>query len=157
MSDSLALHDTLFAAVRKANPVEDPRRQRVFLWLVVGLLWEKTVSLSALALVIVSPAHAASRVRRLRLETDVATFTLGRDRVRWILTPNRGGLLNSSKFDVRLERDGTRVTAIVAEGGGWGHGIGMCQVGAMGRARAGQDYRTILGTYYPGTELRELY
>jgi hypothetical protein len=66
MSDSLTLHDTLFTAVRKANPREDPRRQRVFLWLVVGLLLEKTVSLSALALVIVSPAHAASRVRRLR-------------------------------------------------------------------------------------------
>jgi phosphoglycolate phosphatase-like HAD superfamily hydrolase len=32
-----------------------------------------------------------------------------------------------------------------------------CQVGAMNRARAGQDYRTILHTYYPGTELVRLY
>src|SRR4029079_19431089 len=66
MCDSLALHDTLFAAIRKAHPTEDPRRQRVFIWLVVGLLLEKTISLTALALVIVSPAHAASRVRRMR-------------------------------------------------------------------------------------------
>jgi len=66
MSDSLSLHDTLFAAVRKANPEEDPRRQRVFVWAVVGLLLEKTISLTALALVIVSPAKAQSRVRRLR-------------------------------------------------------------------------------------------
>jgi stage II sporulation protein D len=99
----------------------------------------------------------SGRVRALRLETDAGRFTLGRDRVRWILTPNRGGLLNSSKFDVELTRAGGRVTEIVATGGGWGHGIGMCQVGAMGRARAGQDYRTILRTYYPGTEIQKLY
>ena len=36
-------------------------------------------------------------------------------------------------------------------GGGNGHGVGMCQAGAVGRARAGQDFRTILRTYYPGT------
>ena len=99
----------------------------------------------------------SGRVRALRLETDAGRFTLGRDRVRWILTPNRGGLLNSSKFDVALTRSGGRVTEIVATGGGWGHGIGMCQVGAMGRARTGQDYRTILRTYYPGTEIQRLY
>jgi hypothetical protein len=66
MSDSLSLYDTLFAAIRNANPTEDPRRQRVFVWAVVGLLLEQTISLAALALVIVSPAKAASRVRRLR-------------------------------------------------------------------------------------------
>jgi stage II sporulation protein D len=99
----------------------------------------------------------SGRVRALRLTTDASSFTLGRDRVRWILAPTRGGILNSSKFDVRLVRDGGRVSEIVAEGGGWGHGIGMCQVGAMGRARAGQDYRTILEAYYPGTEIQDQY
>lgn len=66
MSDSLSLYDTLLLAIRKANPDEDPRRQRVFAWAVVGLLMEKTISLTALALVIASTANAASRVRRLR-------------------------------------------------------------------------------------------
>src|SRR5947208_14647961 len=66
MSDSLSLYDTLLLAVRKANPDEDPRRQRVFVWAVVGLLMEKTISLPALVLVIVSAAKAASRVRGLR-------------------------------------------------------------------------------------------
>jgi peptidoglycan hydrolase-like amidase len=33
----------------------------------------------------------------------------------------------------------------------------MCQVGAMGRARAGQDYRTILTTYYQGTTIEKRY
>ena len=99
----------------------------------------------------------SGRVRRMTIDTDAGTFTVGRDRVRWILATPRGPILNSSKFDVRLVRAGGRVTEIVAEGGGWGHGIGMCQVGAMGRARAGQDYRTILGTYYPGTRITDQY
>lgn len=99
----------------------------------------------------------SGRVRALRIDTDAGSFTVGKDRVRWILTPARGGTLNSSKFDVQLTRSGGRVAEIVANGGGWGHGIGMCQIGAMGRARAGQDYRTILGAYYQGAELQDLY
>ncbi len=100
----------------------------------------------------------SDRIRAMRIETDAGMATVGRDRIRWILPTNAGAPLNSSKFDVRLERDaGGRVAAVVAEGGGWGHGIGMCQVGAMGRARAGQDYQTILRTYYPGTQLTKMY
>jgi stage II sporulation protein D len=95
----------------------------------------------------------SGRVRAMAIDTDAGRFTVGRDRVRWILTPMRGGILNSSKFDVRMSPDG----GAVIEGGGWGHGIGMCQVGAMGRARAGQNYRTILRAYYPGTEIRKVY
>jgi len=66
MSDSLSLYDTLLLAVRKANPDEDPRRQRVFAWAVAGLLLEKSIHLTVWALVIASAAKAASRVRRLR-------------------------------------------------------------------------------------------
>lgn len=100
----------------------------------------------------------SDRVRALRISTDVGDVVVGKDRIRWIfLTPRTRAPLNSSKFDVRLERAGGRVSAVVAEGGGWGHGIGMCQVGAKGRAAAGQDYRTILRTYYPGTQLTRLY
>lgn len=98
----------------------------------------------------------SGRVRSMHIDTDAGRFTVGRDRVRWILTPTRGGILNSSRFDVRAER-GAAGLEFVAEGGGWGHGIGMCQVGAMGRARAGQDYRTILEAYYPGTEIDDQY
>ncbi|HEX2208118.1 MAG TPA: SpoIID/LytB domain-containing protein [Longimicrobium sp.] len=99
----------------------------------------------------------SDRVKRMRLQTDAGSWILGRDRVRWILAPNRGGILNSSKFDIDVIRRNGQIAEIVAAGGGWGHGIGMCQVGAMGRARAGQDYRTILRTYYPGTEIRRAY
>ena len=97
-------------------------------------------------------------VGEMKITTSTATFTVGGDRIRWILLTPKGVPLNSSKFDVTLERDRAgRVSAVVANGGGWGHGIGMCQVGAMGRARAGQSYRTILQPYFPGTKLLDLY
>jgi stage II sporulation protein D len=99
----------------------------------------------------------SGRVRALRIDTDAGSFTVGRDRVRWILAPARGGILNSSMFDVSVRRMGGTVTEIVAEGHGWGHGIGMCQMGAVGRANAGQDYRTILRAYYPGIEITRMY
>ena len=61
-------------------------------------------------------------------------------------------------FEIRVERDARGdISEITAEGMGWGHGIGMCQVGAMGRARAGQNYRQILQAYYEGTRLTRLY
>src|SRR5207247_2427876 len=41
--------------------------------------------------------------------------------------------------------------------GGRGHGVGLCQWGAVGRARAGEDYGKILATYFPGTKLERLY
>jgi stage II sporulation protein D len=44
-------------------------------------------------------------------------------------------------------------TVFVLSGGGWGHGVGMSQWGALGQAKAGRDYRQILATYYRGTEL----
>lgn len=66
MADSLNLYDTLFPVFRKALPHEDARRLRVFVWAVVGLLVEKTISLPLIALAIVSTAKAASRIRRVR-------------------------------------------------------------------------------------------
>jgi stage II sporulation protein D len=60
--------------------------------------------------------------------------------------------LPSLAFDARMER-GTAVFT----GRGSGHGAGLCQYGAAGAAQAGEDYRAILGRYYPGTELRKMY
>ena len=45
----------------------------------------------------------------------------------------------------------------VVNGAGFGHGVGMCQTGAIGRAKAGQSYRDILGAYYGGAKVEKLY
>jgi SpoIID/LytB domain protein len=44
----------------------------------------------------------------------------------------------------------------VFRGGGWGHAVGLCQSGAMGRAEAGQDAETIVKAYFAGTQLSGL-
>ena len=46
--------------------------------------------------------------------------------------------------------------AFVFRGGGWGHAVGLCQSGAMGRAEAGQDYETIVKAYFAGIQLSNL-
>ncbi len=60
--------------------------------------------------------------------------------------------LPSLWFDARV-----RGRTVEFDGRGSGHGAGMCQWGAAGAARAGQDYRAILATYYPGAELIRMY
>ncbi len=44
----------------------------------------------------------------------------------------------------------------VFRGGGWGHAVGLCQSGAMGRAEAGQDYETIVRAYFLGVDIGKL-
>ncbi|HXF96262.1 MAG TPA: SpoIID/LytB domain-containing protein [Gemmatimonadales bacterium] len=78
--------------------------------------------------------------------------------VRRILRPEPERFLGSTAFQLHVTRNGAgELTRLVAAGAGWGHGVGLCQWGAVGRARAGQGYRQILGTYFPGTKVERLY
>lgn len=68
------------------------------------------------------------------------------------------GNLNSGAFNIEqsVDLDGNLQNAIFY-GAGWGHGVGMCQMGAVGRAEAGQDYQSILAHYYNGARVQRLY
>jgi stage II sporulation protein D len=55
-------------------------------------------------------------------------------------------------MDVQRDRDGT-LRRVTFRGRGWGHGVGLCQVGAFGMARRGASYREILAHYYTGVVL----
>ena len=92
------------------------------------------------------------RVTDLRIDTDRGTYEVRGDDIRRVLRAAGGEILPSTYFTLEsvVGRDG-RLRELTVRGGGNGHGVGMCQWGALGRARAGQDFRTILGTYYPGT------
>jgi stage II sporulation protein D len=95
----------------------------------------------------------------VELTADGRRYTLRADSIRWLLRPPPGtALLNSSRiYRLAAKREDGRVAALSVEGGGWGHGVGMCQVGAMGRARAGHGYRDILKAYYTDTKIERLY
>lgn len=96
----------------------------------------------------------SGRAAGLRIDTDRGTFTVRGNDMRFVLRSAGGEILNSTYFSLEpsVGPDG-HVSQLTIRGAGYGHGIGMCQWGAIGRARAGQDYRTILETYYPGTAL----
>ncbi len=94
----------------------------------------------------------SGRVGTVTITTDRGNFVLRGNDTRYVLRAPGGELLNSTNFSVETSygSDGS-LSRVVLRGTGYGHGIGMCQWGAIGRARAGQDFRTILRTYYPGT------
>jgi stage II sporulation protein D len=49
------------------------------------------------------------------------------------------------------------VASFTFHGRGFGHGVGLCQVGAFGMAKAGHSYEEILKTYYQGVEIRKAF
>jgi stage II sporulation protein D len=100
-------------------------------------------------------SHTPSgRVGTITVSTDRGNFTLRGNDIRYVLRAPGDEILNSTYFSVDQSSasDGSLVQLVI-RGFGYGHGVGMCQWGAIGRARAGQDFRTILRAYYPGTSV----
>jgi stage II sporulation protein D len=65
--------------------------------------------------------------------------------------------LRESLMVIDLQRDEQgRIEAALFTGKGWGHGVGMCQVGAYGMALRGASYREILGHYYTGATISKI-
>jgi stage II sporulation protein D len=73
-------------------------------------------------------------------------------KIRWAL----GLRENLFVIDRQLSASG-EVERFVFTGKGWGHGVGLCQVGAFGMARSGAAYAGILTHYYPGATVEKVY
>jgi stage II sporulation protein D len=103
----------------------------------------------------------SGRVWRLEVVTSTGLVTIPSYSLRQVL--RRGGnassILRSNLFKIGVRRDPStrKPVAIVASGAGSGHGVGLCQTGALGMARAGVRGEDILAHYYPGATLRRLY
>jgi len=94
----------------------------------------------------------SDRVSAMTIRTTRGNYLVRGNDIRFVLRSPAGAILNSTYFTAETSTDASgEVETLTLNGGGNGHGIGMCQWGAIGRARAGQDYKTILTTYYPGT------
>ena len=112
----------------------------------------RPMSLGAIQSVRVNGRTASDRVASISIQTARGNYIVRGNDVRFVLRTPSGGLLGSTYFTTETTTDESgEISNLTVHGGGNGHGIGMCQWGAIGRARAGQDYRTILTTYYPGT------
>ena len=99
----------------------------------------------------------SGRTAELRLAVSSGEIPVFGPDVRAVLQTPDGRPLGSTLVRLTAEhRDGV-VDRLRAEGLGWGHGVGLCQWGAVGRARAGQSARIILETYFPGAHLARWY
>jgi stage II sporulation protein D len=104
--------------------------------------------------------HAPSgRARAVEIVTDNGTHRVEGDRIRWVLRPDssKGPILRSTLFKMEVSRGGGRVKQVRIKGGGNGHGVGMCQTGAIGMATEGFSAEKILDHYYPGITLARIY
>ncbi|NOZ75398.1 MAG: SpoIID/LytB domain-containing protein [FCB group bacterium] len=100
----------------------------------------------------------SGRLNRLSIvyESDhqIQTITINSEyEIRRVLHP---GFLYSSAFIVETD-DQHPPSRFTLRGAGWGHGAGLCQIGALGMALAGYDARSIVEHYYPGAELTTIY
>lgn len=100
---------------------------------------------------------ASGRVARLEIRSTGGTVVVTGPAARAILRPPGGGVLWSANFALQISREGERIVGLRVEGTGAGHGVGLCQWGAIGRARAGYSYGAILSAYFPGTEVTRTY
>ena len=86
----------------------------------------------------------SGRIYKLRIEGEKGTLTVGKElEIRRILSESH---LKSSAFEVCYEGE-----RIILHGAGWGHGVGLCQIGAAVMASKGYNYRQILEHYYPNS------
>lgn len=107
--------------------------------------------------VVVTERGASGRATAIRIVLSESSVPVTGQAIRSALRPEGATLLRSTGFQVEATKSGGRLTKLVIEGRGNGHGVGMCQWGAVGRARAGYSAEQILAAYYPGTVLSRAY
>jgi stage II sporulation protein D len=103
----------------------------------------------------------SGRVWRLVVDTSTGEIAIPAWSLRQVLRrPGNGkAILRSNLFKVDVRRDprSDKVVSVVMSGAGSGHGVGLCQTGALGMARDHRSAEEILRHYYPGADVRRLY
>jgi len=139
-----------------ANPAAD-RFSRLALWQVHKTKAELDTAVRSLAIGEFSDLRVIQRGPSERLVSTEIIGTAGRRtlpalRIRTLFS------LRDSLFSYDIERNASgAVIGATFFGRGWGHGVGMCQVGAFGMALEGATYEDILKKYYKGIVLTKLY
>ena len=99
----------------------------------------------------------SARLCQLKIVGTKQTLTIGKElEIRRALSPSH---LYSSAFVVDKEDVNAEGVPALFHiiGCGWGHGVGLCQIGAAVMGEKGYNYDQILAHYYPGADLKELY
>lgn len=110
--------------------------------------------------VTVDQRTAGGRVAKLAIRTEEDVYRFYKDRIRWVLgrTSSPDLILPSDRFTVEIANGSEgSIERIRVLGAGYGHGVGMCQCGAIGLSRQGWTFDKILKRYYTGIEIKQLY
>ena len=137
----------------------DDRSSRVFAWTLRKTRRELEASINRrLSVGTLQDLRVVRRGVSGRIVELEVVGSQGRERVQGFdIRGLFGRDLRDLKMVLEIERDASgRIEAVVLEGKGWGHGVGLCQVGAYGMALRGAGYREILQHYYTGVALRPL-
>jgi SpoIID/LytB domain protein len=136
--------------------ISTPGAVRYFRWVRVVSQEQLQKSLAPIAevgeIMSIAPLErgAGGRIKRLEVLGAKAKTVLGPE----LVIRTALGKLPSAAFAVQAYgEDGRPPVVFVFRGAGLGHGVGMCQMGAVGLAQSGLDYKEILGRYYPGCEV----
>ena len=92
-----------------------------------------------------------NRVRIIEINTDIGKFYLEKDQIRRLFSDDRGSL-KSLIFQIKVKS-----SQIIVSGKGYGHGVGICQYGAMEMAKERYSYKRILSHYYKSVRLKKLW
>lgn len=101
----------------------------------------------------------SGRLCLMKIVGSKRTVTIGKElEIRRLLSPTH---LYSSAFIIE-KREGTannneKITTFTLWGAGWGHGVGLCQIGATAMSAAGYNFKQILEHYYPGASITSIY
>jgi stage II sporulation protein D len=98
----------------------------------------------------------SSRIIILKITGTKKTLTVGKELEirKWL---SKSHLFSSAFVVDHLEIENGIPQKIVLTGAGWGHGVGLCQIGAAVMGEKGYSYKEILNHYFRGVELRKLY
>jgi stage II sporulation protein D len=131
--------------------------ERLFARNLARLATLPSIGLGLLVDITIGESSRGGRVLALRIETSTGSYQVVRGDVRWLFADEGSPGLRSTLFLLRKDRLGGLIQSLTLTGGGWGHGVGMCQIGALGRAEAGAEHEDILAYYYRGTRVERLY
>ena len=149
--------------LKKILPSYDQETENFFRWeeqLVadkVTVLCHKKLGIDLGRILELKPIERAEsgRLVRLSIRGEKGSFEIGKElEIRRVLSESH---LYSSAFYIEPIGDKKRPSSFILRGAGWGHGVGLCQIGAAVMAEKGIDYKTILAHYYPESHLERLY
>lgn len=97
----------------------------------------------------------SGRIYRLKIVGSKRSLIIGKElEIRKALSTSH---LFSSAFEVKKQGEGSVPEQFTLEGAGWGHGVGLCQIGAAVMGEKGFKYKEILLHYYQGAKVERIY